>query len=142
MVGTYKSRHDMAQSLTAESSVDVVKCDVASAKDRVTLLDHVASRYGAVDLLVNNAGMAPRERRDILEAEEDSFDELIATNLKGPHFLTQQVARGMNRVRNRAHRLHHVYLRLHGICSAGRVLHIQSRAEHVRGALRAASRRT
>ena len=85
----------MAQSLAAESSVDVVQCDIATAKDRVTLLDHVASRYGAVDLLVNNAGMAPRERRDILEAEEASFDELIATNLKGPHFLTQQIARRM-----------------------------------------------
>ena len=95
MVGTYKSRHDMAQSLAAESSIDVVQCDISSAEDRVKLIDHVASRYGAVDLLVNNAGMAPRERRDILEAEEASFDELIATNLKGPHFLTQQIARGM-----------------------------------------------
>jgi NAD(P)-dependent dehydrogenase (short-subunit alcohol dehydrogenase family) len=85
----------MAQSLAAESSIDVVQCDISSAEDRVKLIDHVASRYGAVDLLVNNAGMAPRERRDILEAEEASFDELIATNLKGPHFLTQQIARGM-----------------------------------------------
>ena len=47
----------------------------------------------ALDLLVNNAGMAPRERRDILEATEESFDELIATNLKGPHFLTQSAAK-------------------------------------------------
>jgi NAD(P)-dependent dehydrogenase (short-subunit alcohol dehydrogenase family) len=39
--------------------------------------------------------MAPRERRDLLEATEESFDELIATNLKGPHFLTQQAARWM-----------------------------------------------
>ncbi len=44
---------------------------------------------------MNNAGIAPRERRDILEATEASFDELIATNLKGPHFLTQQIARWM-----------------------------------------------
>ena len=44
---------------------------------------------------MNNAGMAPRERRDLLEATEESFDELIATNLKGPHFLTQQAARWM-----------------------------------------------
>jgi NAD(P)-dependent dehydrogenase (short-subunit alcohol dehydrogenase family) len=85
----------MAQSLAAESSIDVVQCDIASAENRLKLMDHVASRYGAVDLLVNNAGMGPRERRDILEAEESSFDELIATNLKGPHFLTQQIARGM-----------------------------------------------
>ena len=53
------------------------------------------------DLLVNNAGMAPRERRDLLEATEESFDELIATNLKGPHFLTQGVRDGW-RSRRRA----------------------------------------
>src|SRR6476620_10388233 len=50
-----------------------------------------------LDLLVNNAGMAPRERRDILEATEESFDEVIATNLKGPHFLTQAAARWMEK---------------------------------------------
>ena len=49
-----------------------------------------------LDVLVNNAGMAPRERRDLLDATEESFDELIATNLKGPHFLTQQAARWMS----------------------------------------------
>jgi 3-oxoacyl-[acyl-carrier protein] reductase len=48
-----------------------------------------------LDLLVNNAGMAPRERRDILEATEESFDELISVNLRGPHFLTQLAARWM-----------------------------------------------
>ena len=48
-----------------------------------------------MDLLVNNAGMAPRERRDILEATEESFEELMRTNLQGPYFLTQQIARQM-----------------------------------------------
>src|SRR3712207_2695223 len=52
-------------------------------------------RFESLDVLVNNAGMAPRERRDLLEATEESFDELIATNLKGPHFLTQAAARWM-----------------------------------------------
>jgi 3-oxoacyl-[acyl-carrier protein] reductase len=95
VVGTYKTRGDMAQSLAAEFAVDVVQCDVASGKDRGALLDYVTSRYGVLDLLVNNAGMAPRERRDILESEEASFDELVAVNLKGPHFLTQQCSRMM-----------------------------------------------
>lgn len=95
VVGTYKTRQDMAQSLAAESGVDVIQCDIASGPDRGALLDYLSSRYGGVDLLVNNAGMAPRERRDILETDESGFDELIATNLKGPHFLTQQVAQGM-----------------------------------------------
>jgi len=55
----------------------------------------LATNYGPLDLLVNNAGMAPRERRDMLEATESSYDELLRTNLKGPHFLTQQIARWM-----------------------------------------------
>jgi 3-oxoacyl-[acyl-carrier protein] reductase len=95
VVGTYKARGDLAQSLAADFGVDVVACDVASGKDRGELLEYVTSRYGALDLLVNNAGMAPRERCDILEAEEAGFDELVAVNLKGPHFLTQQCSRGM-----------------------------------------------
>jgi NAD(P)-dependent dehydrogenase (short-subunit alcohol dehydrogenase family) len=85
----------MAQSLAAECGVEVVRCDVASRADRTGLFERVRSRYGAPDLLVNNAGMAPRERRDILDAEESSFDEVVATNLKGPHFLTQLFAPGM-----------------------------------------------
>ena len=52
-------------------------------------------RSDRLELLVNNAGIAPRERRDILESSEESFDELIGINLKGPHFLTQLAARWM-----------------------------------------------
>jgi NAD(P)-dependent dehydrogenase (short-subunit alcohol dehydrogenase family) len=52
-------------------------------------------RFGRLDLLANNAGIGVRERRDVLDAMEESFDELIATNLKGPHFLTQLAARWM-----------------------------------------------
>ena len=63
--------------------------------DREALIAFTREKCGRLDLLVNNAGMAPRERRDILEATEESFDELIATNLKGPHFLTQSAARWM-----------------------------------------------
>ena len=51
--------------------------------------------FPSIDLLVNNAGMAPRVRADILEAAEDDFAELIGTNLQGPYFLTQAIARKM-----------------------------------------------
>ena len=74
-----------------------VQADVASSADRRLLLQTMESQLGRVDVLVNNAGIAPRVRADILEAGEESFDELIATNLRGPYFLTQSVAAWMIR---------------------------------------------
>jgi NAD(P)-dependent dehydrogenase (short-subunit alcohol dehydrogenase family) len=72
-----------------------IKADIASTDDRATLLDQATAALGEVQLLVNNAGVAPLVRADILEATEESFDRLISTNLKGPYFLTQLVARRM-----------------------------------------------
>jgi 3-oxoacyl-[acyl-carrier protein] reductase len=95
VAATYHGRRDAAESLRAECGADIFQCDIASAQDRATLIEHVRTEYGRLDLLVNNAGIAPRERRDILEATEASFDELIGTNVKGPHFLTQLAARWM-----------------------------------------------
>ena len=51
--------------------------------------------FGRIDLLVNNAGMGPRTRMDILETTEESYDEVMNVNLKGPFFLSQLVARTM-----------------------------------------------
>jgi 3-oxoacyl-[acyl-carrier protein] reductase len=95
IVGTYRSRRDAADSLSAETGADMIESDVASTADRHALVAAVKERHGRIDLLVNNAGMGPRERRDMLEASEESFDELIGANLKGAHFLTQQIARWM-----------------------------------------------
>ncbi len=92
VVATYRGRLDAAESLKAETGVDIFQCDVSSAADRKALIEFTRKRFGRLDLLVNNAGMAPRVRRDILEATEESFDELIGTNLKGPYFLTQEAA--------------------------------------------------
>lgn len=72
-----------------------VRADVSSAADRVQLAREVVKVYGRIDLLVNNAGVAPSMRADLLEAGEESFDRLININLKGPYFLTQLVARQM-----------------------------------------------
>ena len=74
-----------------------IQADVASTADRQRLIETVESQLGGMDVLVNNAGIAPRVRADILEAGEESFDELIATNLRGPYFLTQSVASWMIR---------------------------------------------
>ena len=95
VVATYRGRRDAAESLQAETGAEPFQCDISSASDRRKLLEFAMEKFGSIDFLVNNAGMAPRERRDILEATEESFDELINTNLKGPHFLTQAVARQM-----------------------------------------------
>ena len=72
-----------------------VRADVADAGDRAAFLEAIRQRFGRLDVLVNNAGIAPQIRADILEAGEASFDELIRVNLKGPYFLTQQAARWM-----------------------------------------------
>ena len=73
----------------------LVRADVSDAADRQRLVDEAYREFGRVDLLVNNAGVAPDVRADILDATEASFDRLIAINLKGPYFLTQLVARRM-----------------------------------------------
>lgn len=75
--------------------VHVAQADLASAAQRQRLLETVAETCGRIDLLVNNAGIAPRVRGDLLDMSEASYDEVMATNLKGPFFLTQQVARTM-----------------------------------------------
>jgi 3-oxoacyl-[acyl-carrier protein] reductase len=95
VIATYRGRLDAAESLRAETGCDIFQCDVASREDRAALMVFARARFESLDLLVNNAGMGPRERRDLLEITEESFDELIATNLKGPHFLTQQAAQWM-----------------------------------------------
>lgn len=68
-----------------------VQGDISSTRSRAAMLEAVDDELGQIDALVNNAGIAPRVRADITQATEESFDELIKTNLKGPYFLTQAV---------------------------------------------------
>lgn len=76
---------------------EVVYCpgDIGSREDRLAMLERVESHFGRLNVLVNNAGVAPRERRDILEATEESFQHVLSTNLQGAYFLTQAVANWM-----------------------------------------------
>jgi NAD(P)-dependent dehydrogenase (short-subunit alcohol dehydrogenase family) len=80
-----------------QRGVDACYCrgDVSVSADRQAIVDGVRARFGRLDVLVNNAGVAPSVRADILNATEDSFDRVIGINLKGPYFLTQLVARWM-----------------------------------------------
>ncbi|MEZ5354283.1 MAG: 3-ketoacyl-ACP reductase [Bryobacteraceae bacterium] len=95
VVATYKGRRDAAESLQAATGCEIVQCDIGSAADRARLIEFAREKTGRLDLLVNNAGITQRTRADVLDATEESFDEIIGTNLKGPHFLTQLAARWM-----------------------------------------------
>ena len=67
-----------------------VPCDISDAESRKNLVSFTEKNYGSLDLLVNNAGVAPRERKDILEITPDDFDYLTDINLKGTFFITQE----------------------------------------------------
>jgi 3-oxoacyl-[acyl-carrier protein] reductase len=75
------------------ATVEICRADVANSEDRHRLLDTIHTVFGRLDLLVNNAGIAPEKRVDILETSEESFDRLLNVNLKGSFFLSQSVAR-------------------------------------------------
>ena len=73
--------------------------DIANTEDRLRVVDEVAARHGRIDVLVNNAGVAPKERNDLLQMTEESFDYVVGTNTKGNMFMTQAVARRMIQAR-------------------------------------------
>ena len=77
------------------TACEIPRGDVSSAADRQSLVALTKSKFGRCDMLVNNAGVAPSKRMDILEATEQSFDRVMGINLKGPYFLTQLVANWM-----------------------------------------------
>jgi NAD(P)-dependent dehydrogenase (short-subunit alcohol dehydrogenase family) len=77
----------------AGADVHYLRGDLAQRADRARVLAEARAAVGAVNALVNNAGRGPRVRADLLEATEESFEELVRVNLQGPYFLTQAIAR-------------------------------------------------
>jgi len=77
--------------------VDALYCqgDIASTEARQNMLESIRAHYGQLNVLVNNAGVAPKERKDLLDASEESFEYVVKTNLQGPYFLTQAAANWM-----------------------------------------------
>ncbi len=77
--------------------VDTIYCqgDIGSTEARQQMIQKIRDHYGKLNVLVNNAGVAPKERRDILETSEESYEWVMKTNLQGPYFLTQQAANWM-----------------------------------------------
>ena len=90
---------ESVEKLRAETGAEVlyVRADIGSKPDRDNLIAQVEKHYGALHVLVNNAGVAPDVRADMLEAGEDSFERLMRINLQGPYFLTQAAANFMVR---------------------------------------------
>ena len=72
-----------------------IKADISNRENRQTIIDKMHEKFKRIDLLVNNAGVAPKTRLDILEATVESYDWVMDVNLKGPYFLTQAVANWM-----------------------------------------------
>ena len=100
VVVNYASNRDAAEEVgrlieRAGSKALIVQGDVSVAADRAKLVDETYAKFGRLDVLVNNAGVAPKVRADILEGGEESFDRMVNINLKGPYFLTQLVAKRM-----------------------------------------------
>lgn len=81
----------------SSTGAEVIYCqgDISSAADRQAILDKIRGHFGRLNVLVNNAGVAPKERQDPLNATEESYDRVMGINLKGPYFLTQAAARWM-----------------------------------------------
>lgn len=86
-----------------DTGAEVVYCrgDVSCAAERLAALDRTEEALGPIHALVNNAGVAPKVRADILDATEESFERVMRINLQGPYFLTQAVARRMLAARQR-----------------------------------------
>lgn len=100
----YASRADAAEEVVAAirqagGQAAALRANIAEAADRQGLVAGMLEAFGRIDLLVNNAGITSPGRKDILEATEESWDLVFATNLKGPFFLTQRVVQEMLRLR-------------------------------------------
>ncbi len=79
------------------------KGDVSKKADRMQMVEAIINRFGKINILINNAGIAPLERKDILDATEESFENVLDVNLQGPYFLTQLVAKNMIDQKNLFH---------------------------------------
>lgn len=77
-----------------EKGVEVIYCqgNIGHSNDRISIINSIKEKLGQLNVLVNNAGIAPRERKDVLETSESSYDEVMGINLRGPYFLTQAIA--------------------------------------------------
>ncbi|MGN6627902.1 MAG: 3-ketoacyl-ACP reductase [Tepidisphaeraceae bacterium] len=95
LIGVRDLAKGEAAAKTLGGKVEAIELDVAAPEAAARAAAEVERRFGRLDVLVNNAGVAPSVRADVLEATPESFDRLISINLRGPYFLTQAAARWM-----------------------------------------------
>jgi 3-oxoacyl-[acyl-carrier protein] reductase len=132
LVINYSSNYEAARSVRTrltESGVraEICQADVSQKADQLNLINFVQEQFGRIDLLVNNAGVAPKVREDILNSSEESFDRLISINLRGPYFLTQRIAQWMIALRQHFSEISPVIINISSISSYASSTH---RAEY------------
>lgn len=86
---------DLLAELNRHGEADYFRCDISVPEDREALMDAVVEKYGRIDALVNNAGVACKQRLDILETTVESVERLLRINLEGTFFMCQAGARRM-----------------------------------------------
>lgn len=96
-VSPYEKNEAAIRELCEYGEIHYIQADIARADGREKILEETLRHFGRVDVLVNNAGVAPLERADLLDMTEESFDRVVGTNTKGTLFLCQLAANQMLR---------------------------------------------
>lgn len=105
MLAGRRSESDVAETLEklrqGGGEIEYFQGDMGDSSSRSELIEATIDRFGALNALVNNAGVAPKERLDMLDASEESFEWVLGINLQGPYFLTQLAAKRMIELKRR-----------------------------------------
>ena len=95
IMATRPAPADVLAELSTLGEVRYTQGSVADLGDHARYVEETLAQWGRIDALINNAGVAPTERNDLLEATPESYDRVMEVNLRGPYFLTQWVAKAM-----------------------------------------------
>ena len=95
IMATRPAPADVLAELSTLGEVRYTQGSVADLGDHARYVEETLAQWGRIDALINNAGVAPTERNDLLEATPESYDRVMEVNLRGPYFLTQRVAKAM-----------------------------------------------